>query len=442
MASKDFSPWGENPDDLDELTAEEREQYLKDIRLFNRESLDNAIEQGWRLIRLKLHHSVIQEKTGMSPSTAYRKMNLITDPLMEDPGWIKPNDWKPCSLILEVSHGNPELFAAIKDDKQLNNKLVTVKQIEQKVRAIRQKQFVEAQLKAKGITMMAPDPAFPLLDTVTCGNAFDLIPQLPKGSINLVITSPPYAGKRDDFFPSPSEEQYPDWLVWLMDLLWSVTTADASVLINIRTNLKDGRISPYVLRSRLAVLERTQWIEAEELIWLKPDGAPVGSVDRPRRNFEQILWYAKGPKPYVDLLACGNRECKRYGMQGRNRHNLYSPSTVMGDGQARISDVFLAMVCEIDKDPDHPAKFPPTLVDQLVRTFSRAGDTVLDPFVGSGTTSLVAKKLERHHIGFDMKQDFVDLSNARLADEYKYKPDKASLDSLFEEEGEDGADAD
>jgi hypothetical protein len=92
---------------------------------------------------------------------------------------------------------------------------------------------------------------------------------------------------------------------------------DGSVLIVIRPHLRDGVISDYVLRTRLA-LRDSGWMECEELIWIKPDAPPLGSKLRPRRSWESILWFAKVAQPFNDLKACG-KDSDRLGFRGAPR---------------------------------------------------------------------------------------------------------------------------
>ena len=86
----------------------------------------------------------------------------------------------------------------------------------------------------------------------------------------------------------------------------------------------------------------------------------------------------------------------------------------MGTGIARVTDVFVAPVGGEEPGVDHPAVFPVSLAEQLVRTFSQEGDTVLDPFCGSGQTLLAAKACGREYRGFDREERYVRLAQERL----------------------------
>jgi len=84
-------------------------------------------------------------------------------------------------------------------------------------------------------------------------------------------------------------------------------------------------------------------------------------------------------------------------------------------GVSRCSDVFVAGVGEIQESIDHPAMFPVSLAEQLILTFSREGDLVLDPFCGSGSTLVAAKKQGRDYLGFDSNAKYVRIARERLA---------------------------
>jgi site-specific DNA-methyltransferase (adenine-specific) len=141
-------------------------------------------------------------------------------------------------------------------------------------------------------------------DTIRHGNCLSEISKLNDCSVALTVTSPPYAQQRRNLYDGVDEDNYPSWTAAWMDALRPKLRADASVLINIREHVHDGCISDYVLRTRLA-LRDAGWHEIEELIWHKPDAPPLGSVIRPRRTWERVLWFAPSRRPFVDLYESG-----------------------------------------------------------------------------------------------------------------------------------------
>ena len=251
------------------------------------------------------------------------------------------------------------------------------------------------------------------------GDCLDLIPTLEDESISLVVTSPPYADQRAGHYQGVAEEDYPDFTVEWMSALAPKMRPDGSVFVVIRPHLRDGVLSEYVLRTRLAVRE-VGWHECEELIWLKPDAPPLGSLKRPRRTWESVLWFSRNPQTYCDLKACG-KESKRLGFEGSLRFGIGGDSPISHGqsagctkGISRISDVIVANVGGNESGLDHPAVFALTLAEQLIRTFSQTGDLVLDPFCGSGQALLAARVCGRRYLGIEREAKYVKVALDRL----------------------------
>jgi site-specific DNA-methyltransferase (adenine-specific) len=127
--------------------------------------------------------------------------------------------------------------------------------------------------------------------TLLHGDWLTQIPLLKNRSIRAVITSPPYAQQRKGHYPGWNENDYPATMVRIFNAIKPKLTKDGSILMNIRSHVKDGAVSDYVLQARLA-LRKAGFTENEELIWYKPEAAPQGSVYRPRRSWENILWFS------------------------------------------------------------------------------------------------------------------------------------------------------
>jgi site-specific DNA-methyltransferase (adenine-specific)/site-specific DNA-methyltransferase (cytosine-N4-specific) len=253
----------------------------------------------------------------------------------------------------------------------------------------------------------SPDQEIQLLQ----GDCREQIPRLADDTIQAVITSPPYAEQRskkqhgENAYPGVPEKDYPAWMVSVFNALIPKLREDGSVLLNIRAHVENGAVSDYVLKTRLALRE-AKWLESEELIWYKPEVMPQGSTRNPRRTWEHILWFSRSKKPFVNAKAAGSIS-KNIGCTSTKKSKKYSEfhrgsTTKRNLGIARIEDVFVVPVSGNSKNVDHPAIFPPALVEQLIRTFSEVGDVILDPFAGSGTTLFVARFLKRDSIGIEL----------------------------------------
>ena len=255
------------------------------------------------------------------------------------------------------------------------------------------------------------------VNRIVCGDALTLIPTLQDRSVALALFSPPYAMQRRRQYGGVPENEYPAWMVAVMAALRPKLTHDGSVLLVIRSNVRDGVVSDYVLRTRLALREYG-WSEFQECVWVKPDAPFLGSHDRLRACFESILCFSKSTKPYINLKANGNYS-NRIGFTGASRfgddgHFHSKRRSKMKIGQSRGTDVFTANVADNENGIMHPAAYPVSLCEQLVLQFSREGDAVVDPFCGSGTTLVAAQRLGRRWIGFDAKKEYVELAAQRL----------------------------
>jgi DNA modification methylase len=251
---------------------------------------------------------------------------------------------------------------------------------------------------------------------VLCTDCETGINSLLDASVRLAVFSPPYAQQRSGLYDGVSESEYPSWMASVFSALRPKMKPDGSIFMNIRPHLRRGELSDYVLKTRLAIRE-LGYIECEELIWHKPDAPPLGSIKRPRRVWESILWYSLSRQPYCDLKA-GGSSSSRIGFAGSPRFGL----DVLHSGQvwsvesgvSRVTDLLIAHIGTLPRGVMHPAMYPTSLPSQLINVYSEANDLVLDPFCGSGQTLIAAQNLKRKYIGIDLNQEYVDLSLERL----------------------------
>ena len=196
--------------------------------------------------------------------------------------------------------------------------------------------------------------------------------------------------------------------------MWPLLKLHGSVAIVIRPHIKNGQISDYVLHTRL--LLRGRWKECEELIWIKPDSPPLGSLYRPRRAWESILWFSKTGKPFCDPKANG-QESNRVGFETTKGVGDYKQGVSKAKkGIARCRDYVAVGTGKVDKSKDniHPAQYPPELVEWIVKLLCPEDGLVLDPFVGSGTTAVACKKLGRKFVGIEVDPDYCEVARNRL----------------------------
>jgi len=270
-------------------------------------------------------------------------------------------------------------------------------------------------------------------------------------AINGCVTSPPYAEQRKDLYGGIPEVDYPQWTVDWMTALRPMFSDESSCLINIRENMKNGQITDYVLRTRLA-LRDDKWNETEELIWIKPDSPPVGNMKLPRRSWERILWWSKTAKPYVDAKANG-QDSNRLGMPKSQTGKGYNqwggsyddtddsnkpdfkfkgyddtkdnkkPDFKFKSGRSRCKD-YVEIPVSDNESHGHPAVYPIALAEWMIKLISKEGDTIIDPFNGSGSTAIACIKTKRKYIGIDYLEKFLDTTVERIDQYHKDEADK------------------
>jgi site-specific DNA-methyltransferase (adenine-specific) len=271
------------------------------------------------------------------------------------------------------------------------------------------------------------------------GDVLEQIDQLEDNSVDLVVTSPPYADQRAGLYEGISEEDYPEFTVQWMNKIKRVLKQTGNVAIVIRPHIKNGQISDYVLKTRLA-LRQNGWNESEELIWIKPTAPALGSYHRPRRSWESVLWFSKNGKSFCDPKANGTAS-SRVGMESSKGVGEYIAGTKKAvSGIARCRDYVEVGTHEVNKAKfnTHPAQYPEALVIWLIKLLCPEGGVVLDPFLGSGTTAIAAANNNRKVIGIEKEQSFIDIANKRYENEFGtptfLKPKRVPEGKRFEPE--------
>lgn len=237
------------------------------------------------------------------------------------------------------------------------------------------------------------------------GDCVEEMAKLPAGSVDLVITSPPYnVGKEygeavDDDLPY---EEYLDWLDTVWAACWRILVGGGRLCINVA----DLWRNPYVcLHGDIAArLARAGWHNKGIIIWDKgsmSNGTAWGS------------WMSasnpglRGVHEFIIVAAKGTE-----GKPPRLEDAISGPYT---------REEFMDLTREVwrmqpeTKNTKHPAPFPLELPSRLIRLYSFVGDVVVDPFCGSGTTLRAALDFGRDAIGFDLVEEYAEMSQRRVS---------------------------
>ena len=292
------------------------------------------------------------------------------------------------------------------------------------------------------------------------GDVIACLEHLPPGSCQTCVTSPPYWGLRDYGQPGqiglePSPAEYVDRIVQVFRSVWRVLRDDGTLWLNLGDSYTSGgrdgfgpqsgkqqtnvgslgmprAMQPPGLKPKDLVgipwrvafaLQADGWYLRSDIIWSKPNPMPESVTDRPTKAHEYVFLLSKRPRYFYDADAIREpHESTRWGGRhsGPNTDDWKNGSRIRErddrdhypDGGRNARSVW-----EIATQPfpeAHFATYPAALVRRCILAGSREGDTVLDPFVGSGTTAHVARKHGRHAIGIDLNSDYLEIAARRL----------------------------
>ncbi len=249
---------------------------------------------------------------------------------------------------------------------------------------------------------------------------------LDSASVQCVVTSPPYWGLRDymvdgQIGAEPTLPEFIERLVKVFEEVKRVLANDGIFWLNIGDGFTSGgrtwRQADKKLNARgmsyrpdtpegmkpkdlmgvpwmLAFALRDQgWYLRTDIVWHKPNGNPESVRDRPTRNHELVFMFSKQERYFYDI------------------HATLEP-TDNGKGTRRLRSVW-----SVNTEPfpgAHFACFPPSLIEPCIMASTRPGDTVLDPFFGSGTVGQVARNLGRDFVGIELNPEYVDIAVNRL----------------------------
>lgn len=266
-----------------------------------------------------------------------------------------------------------------------------------------------------------------MIDTLFHGDCRDVLPKLADASVNLIVTSPPYADSRQDTYGGIAPDKYVDWFLPIAAELKRVLTDDGSFILNIKERVVSGERHTYVLELILA-LRRQGWRWTEEYMWHKKNCAPGKWPNRFRDAWERCLHFTKqkrfkmnqeavmvqtGDWAKTRLKKLGGNDVVRFNSQvgsgfGKNIANW------VGREKAYPTNV-LHMATECG-NKNHSAAFPRELPTWFIKLFTAEGDTVLDPFMGSGTTCVAANELGRNYLGIELKDEYYREATSNIND--------------------------
>ena len=269
------------------------------------------------------------------------------------------------------------------------------------------------------------------------GDSKTVLIKILDNSVDLIFTSPPYADQRKNTYGGIHPDKYVDWFLPISYQLLRVLKPTGSFVLNIKERVINGQRSTYVMELILA-MRKQGWLWTEEYIWHKKNCYPGKWTNRFRDSWERLLHFNKDKKftMYQEEVMVPMGDWAKTRLKNLSNTDKNRDESKVGSGFGKkISNwverdkafptnvLHLATECN---NKNHSAAFPEALPEWFIKLFTKEGDTVLDPFMGSGTTNFVANRMKRHSIGIEIKKEYYKMvkSNIKPIELYILEPNK------------------
>lgn len=263
--------------------------------------------------------------------------------------------------------------------------------------------------------------------------------------MNCCVTSPPYGDARKSTYGGIHPDKYIEWFKPIAKEIYRVLKSDGSFILNIGDNTVNGETHLYTFEIPIVLKRELGYKFIDPFMWHKKTTPPGAFNNRFKGAWEFCYHFAKqinikfNPKSVAQpanavSIARYKRHKDFHKMKSSTGSGFNNPSKNgrrernNGSGIAGTNDERLDMLQEalpsnvLYLSPEtmnvgHPAPYPQALPEFFIKAFSDENDIILDPFCGSGTTTLVAKKLNRNYIGIELNEKYIEIANKRLEKE-------------------------
>jgi site-specific DNA-methyltransferase (adenine-specific) len=257
------------------------------------------------------------------------------------------------------------------------------------------------------------------------GDSKKELKKLPHNSVDLIVTSPPYADQRKSTYGGIHADKYVEWFLPISEQLLRVLKPTGTFVLNIKEKVVEGERSTYVMELILA-MRKQGWLWTEEFIWHKKNSYPGKWPNRFRDSWERLLQFNKDRhfNMYQDEVMVPMGDWAKTRLKKLSDTDKTRDNSKVGSGFGKnISNwidrdkayptnvLHLATECN---NKNHSAAFPQELPEWFIKLFTKENDTVLDPFMGSGTTLSVANRMKRNSIGIEIVPEYYKMVKDQL----------------------------
>jgi DNA modification methylase len=298
--------------------------------------------------------------------------------------------------------------------------------------------------QARGRGNLVRDPWKPAYETgfgaAYVGDSVELLRALPTGSVDLVLTSPPYALEFQKEYGNATKADYVDWLRPFGKEIRRVLKDDGSFVLNIGGSYNPGHPtrSLYHFKVLLMLCEEVGFHLAQECFWHNPAKLPAPAEwvnvrrQRIKDAVEYVFWLSKTEWPKADnrrVLVEYSKDMRRLIERGyrpkvrpsghvitnkfQRDHGGSIPSNLIERGNNESNSAYIK-ACAVAGVKPHPARFPAALPQFFIKLLTEPDAVVVDPFAGSNTTGAVAEDLGRQWLAFEIDAEYVTASRLRF----------------------------
>jgi len=257
------------------------------------------------------------------------------------------------------------------------------------------------------------------------GDSAKELRKLADNSVDLIVTSPPYADQRKDTYGGIHPNKYVEWFLPISKELLRVLKPDGTFVLNIKEKVVNGERSTYVMEL-IIEMRKQGWLWTEEFIWHKKNSFPGKWPNRFRDSWERLIQFNKSKtfNMYQDEVKIPIGDWAKGRLKNLSDTDKIRDNAKNGSGFGKnVSNwvgketvyptnvLHLATECN---NKNHSAAFPEELPEWFIKLFTKEFDTVLDPFAGSGTTLFVSNRMKRHSIGIEIMPEYYEMIKSKI----------------------------
>lgn len=282
------------------------------------------------------------------------------------------------------------------------------------------------------------------------GDSLKLLREIPDNSVNLIITSPPYALEFKKEYGNVEKSDYKSWFLEFAKEFFRILKPDGSFVLNIAGSYNKGTPtkSLYHYHLLISLVEEINFHLAQEFFWYNPAKMPMPAEwvtvrrIRVKDSVEQVWWFSKSPWPKANnrkVLKPYSKDMIRLKSKGLKKtvrpsgHNINESFSNIESGGSIPPNVFeesygvdflkfgnnaandnYALGCKSNGLKMHPARFPDSIPEFFINLLTEKGDLIIDPFAGSNTTGSISEKMERQWIAIDRVEEYLEGSKYRF----------------------------